>query len=154
MCGSVYTEKTAFAYLLCEVSVPRNSREKNVRISVARGPVPRNAPPFHRSAGACPPRSPACPGDCSSGSPEPERVKIGRTPPTETKQITCPPRASCCLKQDSQDSHDLQDYLPRNEQSFSNGCLFRSFRTCMSIETHVDPFSRSARTLIALSPAT
>ena len=51
-------------------------------------------------------------------------------------------------EQDLHDLHDFQDYLPRNEQSFCNGCLFRSFRTCMSIETHVDLFSRSARTLM------
>ena len=43
-------------------------------------------------------------------------------------------RALKCLKQDSQ---DLQDYLPRDEPSFCNGCLFRSFKTCMSIATPV-----------------
>ena len=48
----------------------------------------------YRSAGACPPRSPACPSDCSSGSPDPERVKIARSCPTETRQITCPPRST------------------------------------------------------------
>ena len=47
------------------------------------------------------------------------------------------PRAANCLEQDSQDLHDLQDYLSRNEHSFCNGCLFRSFRTCMSIEKRV-----------------
>ena len=51
-------------------------------------------------------------------------------------------------EQDLQDFQDFQDYLPRSEQSFFNGCLFRSFKTCMSIETHVGPFSRSARTLM------
>ena len=45
-----------------------------------------------------------------------------------------PREAACCLKQDLQDLHDLQDYLPRNEHAFCNGCLFRSFRSCMSIE--------------------
>ena len=44
------------------------------------------------------------------------------------------PRELKCLKQDFQDSHDFQEYLPRNERSFCNGCLFRSFRSCMSIE--------------------
>ena len=29
-------------------------------LTVARGPVPRDALPFHRSAGACPPRSLIC----------------------------------------------------------------------------------------------
>ena len=41
------------------------------------------------------------------------------------------PRDAKCLKQDLQ---DLQDYLPRREHFFCNGCLFRSVRTCMSIE--------------------
>ena len=44
------------------------------------------------------------------------------------------PRDAKCLKQDSHDLHDLQDYLTRNEPSFCNGCLFRAFRTYMSIE--------------------
>ena len=44
------------------------------------------------------------------------------------------PRDANCLNQDLQDLHDLHDYLPRNKHSFCHGCLFRSFRTCMSIE--------------------
>ena len=88
-------------------------------------------------AGACPPRSPACPSDCSSGSPDPERVKIGRSCLQRRDKLSVLCEASGCLKQDSQDLQDLQDYLSRNEQSFSNGCLFRSFRTCMSIEKQI-----------------
>ena len=49
------------------------------------------------------------------------------------------PRDLNCLKQDLQDLHDLQDYLPRNEHSFCNGYLFRSFRTYMSIEKQTCP---------------
>ena len=43
------------------------------------GPIGK---PFRaRSAGACPPRSLACPSDCSSGAPAPERRMERRTPP-------------------------------------------------------------------------
>ena len=40
----------------------------------------RDNPFLARSAGACPPRSPACPNDCSSGSPDPERIMARRNP--------------------------------------------------------------------------
>ena len=72
------------------------------------------------------------------------------------------PRDLNCLEQDSQDLHDLQDYLPRNKHSFCNGCLFRSVRTCMSIEkrgfrsfqglTDLKPPSGNATVTVARGP--
>ena len=53
------------------------------------------------------------------------------------------PGNAICLKQDFQDVQDFQEY-----EVFDSTCFFRSVRTCMSIETHVGAFSRSARSLI------
>ena len=50
------------------------------------------------------------------------------------------PRDAKCLKQDLQDSHDLQDYLPCNEHAFCHGCLFRSFRTLGTARDRPSPY--------------
>ena len=47
----------------------------------------------YRSAGACPPRSPACPSDCSSGSPDPERAHGEANPFRARSAGACPPRS-------------------------------------------------------------
>ena len=52
------------------------------------------------------------------------------------------------MKQDLQEKEGSPHRMPCLQ-----GTLFRSFRTYMSIETHVGPFSRSARTLIQQQPS-
>ena len=50
---------------------------------------------MHRRAGACPPRSCSCPPICSSGSPDPERIKSRRSCPTE-RAVSVYRRARAC----------------------------------------------------------
>ena len=119
-----------------------------------------------------------CAGRCSSGSPDPERVK--KTPPTHRSAGACPPQ---CLPmaRDRPSPYGNREPLsvvrdrpipkrvkktsphrsagacpprcstsglPLREPFFFAHHLFRSFRTLMSIETVSDSFSRSVRTLI------
>ena len=90
----------------------------------------RRSPISYRSAGACPPRS----TDLGEKRPQPRNHEWLLSRPTrgegqalalrEGEVLFVPvargpvPRDLNRLKQDLQESHDLQDYLPRNEQFF------------------------------------
>ena len=108
------------------IGVGETSWSRCTPFTVARGPVPRELSTETKTV-----RSPeATDGFCDNPGtardrPSPYgarrdflRFTVARGP--------VPREASCCLNQDSQESHDLQEYLPRNEHSFFNGCLFRS----------------------------
>ena len=58
-----------------------------------------------------------------------------------------PRDASRCLKQDFQDYRIFRIIsVVIGAAVFAKARFFRSFRSCMSIETHVGPFSSSVRT--------
>ena len=96
---------------------------------VARGPVPRDLSAETRNVRSPEAMDVFCSNRCVAyGGRRGVLGAVARGPV---------PRDAKCLKQDFQDFQDLQDYLPRNEHSFSNGCLFWSFRTYMSIEKQI-----------------
>ena len=110
-----------------------------------------------RSAGACPPRflkqnanvrsseaTDVCCHDRRTARDRPSPYVSRRDLLCRFRSAgACPPRFLICLNQDIQDSQDFQDY-----EGFDSTCLFRSVRTCVSIENRASPFSRSARSLI------
>ena len=57
-----------------------------------------------------------------------------------------------CLNHDLQDSRICRIFSLAAAKPLLKKRLFRSFRTYMSIETRVSPFSRSVRTLITCEP--
>ena len=75
-------------------------RKKTARVTVGRGPVPRHRPCNPTFAGDRPRTTGQ--RDCSSGAPDPERIKIGRSCPTEEgptfyrRARACPSPCSDC----------------------------------------------------------
>ena len=93
------------------------SRAETPPFFVARGPVPRD--PRNKTQNVRSSRGlDVCCHDRCMARDRPSPYGGRRGVLSDVARGTGPREASCCLKQDSQDLHDFQDYLPRNEHSF------------------------------------
>ena len=129
---------------------PRATVSSTACFTVGRGPVPRYAPIARETRSEARPRTPVIRGLKRSRGTGPRATVSGTAPLTVGRGPV--PRHANRLNQDLQDSRICRISSRAATKPLLKKRLFRSFRSCMSIDKRVGPFSRSVRTLIACEP--